>query len=199
MNFLAHIFLSGKDEELTLGNFFADSLKGKSYLKYPLGIQRGVVLHRAIDFYTDTHPTVRKSISRLFETYGHYSGIIVDILYDHFLAVHWKNYSTIPLDRFVSDFYDLLQRNYAILPKPVQQFMPYMIKDNWLLSYATIEGIGRILHQMNERTNRKSKMNFAVVELEKHYEEFEEEFLSFFEELQLFVTNKIKQSEDNSE
>src|SRR5690606_30635796 len=108
------LFRSGKDEELTLGNFFADSLKGKSYLKYPLGIQRGVVLHRAIDFYTDTHPTVRKSISRLFDTYGHYSGIIVDILYDHFLAVHWKNYSTIPLERFVSDFYDLLQRNYEI-------------------------------------------------------------------------------------
>ena len=71
MNFLAHIYLSGTDEELTLGNFFADSLKGKSYLKYPLGIQRGVVLHRAIDFYTDTHPTVRKSISRLFETCSH--------------------------------------------------------------------------------------------------------------------------------
>ena len=192
MNFLAHIYLSGTDEELTLGNFFADSLKGKSYLKYPLGIQRGVVLHRAIDFYTDTHPTVRKSISRLFETYGHYSGIIVDILYDHFLAVHWKEYSVVPLEIYIEDFYDLLQRNYTILPKPVQQFMPYMIRDNWLLSYATIEGIGRILYQMNERTNRKSRMNFAVVELEKHYPEFEEEFLSFFDELQLFAAKNTQ-------
>ncbi len=193
MNFLAHIYLSGEDKELTLGNFFADSLKGKSYLKYPRGIQRGVVLHRAIDFYTDTHPTVRKSISRLFDTYGHYSGIIVDILYDHYLAVHWVKYSQVPLENFIDDFYELLQENYTILPKPVQQFMPYMIRDNWLLSYATIEGIGKILYQMNERTNRKSKMNFAVVELEKHYSEFEAEFLSFFEELQLFV---IKKTED---
>ena len=192
MNFLAHIYLSGTDEELTLGNFFADSLKGKSYLKYPLGIQRGVVLHRAIDFYTDTHPTVRKSISRLFETYGHYSGIIVDIIYDHFLASHWEKFSHVALDLFVSDFYELLQSHYPVLPKPVQQFLPYMIKDNWLLSYATLEGIGRILYQMNERTKRRSKMNFAIVELEEHYEDFETEFLSFFEELQIFVQAKTE-------
>lgn len=195
MNFLAHIYLSGSDTELLLGNFFADSLKGKSYLKYPPGIQRGVVLHRAIDFYTDTHPTVRKSISRLFGTYGHYSGIIVDIIYDHFLASHWKSFSSVPLDLFVSDFYELLQENFSILPKPVQQFMPYMIKDNWLLSYASVEGIGKILYQMNERTNRKSNMNFATVELKEHYEEFETEFISFFEELRVFVLEKIENSE----
>lgn len=192
MNFLAHIYLSGADKELLLGNFIADSLKGRSYLKYPPGIQRGVVLHRAIDFYTDTHPTVRKSISRLFGTYGHYSGIIVDIVYDHFLASHWKEYSPVPLDLFVSDFYNLLQEHFSILPKTVQQFMPYMIKDNWLLSYASLDGIGRILYQMNERTKRKSNMNFAIVELEEHYEDFEAEFLSFFEELRIFVREKIE-------
>lgn len=192
MNFLAHIYLSGTDEELTIGNFIADSLKGKSYLKYPIGIQRGVVLHRAIDFYTDTHPTVRKSISRLFGTYGHYSGIIVDIIYDHFLASHWNKFSPIDLDIFVSDFYDLLQRYYPVLPKPIQLFLPYMIKDNWLLSYATMEGIGRILYQMNERTKRRSKMNFAIVELEENYEDFETEFFSFFEELQVFTKAKTE-------
>ena len=192
MNFLAHIYLSGTDKELIIGNFIADSLKGKSYLKYPVGIQRGVVLHRAIDFYTDTHPTVRKSISRLFGTYGHYSGIIVDIIYDHFLASHWEKFSHVALDLFVSDFYELLQSHYPVLPKPVQQFLPYMIKDNWLLSYATLEGIGRILYQMNERTKRRSKMNFAIVELEEHYEDFETEFLSFFEELRIFVQAKTE-------
>ena len=192
MNFLAHIYLSGTDKELITGNFIADSLKGKSYLKYPVGIQRGVVLHRAIDFYTDTHPTVRKSISRLFGTYGHYSGIIVDIIYDHFLASHWEKFSHVALDVFVSGFYELLQSHYPVLPKPVQQFLPYMIKDNWLLSYATLEGIGRILYQMNERTKRRSKMNFAIVELEEHYEDFETEFLSFFEELRIFVQAKTE-------
>ena len=76
MNFLAHIFLSGKDENLTIGNFIADSVKGKKYLKYPAGIQKGIILHRAIDSYTDTHPVVRKSTSRLFKTYSHYLSLI---------------------------------------------------------------------------------------------------------------------------
>lgn len=193
MNFLAHIYLSGKDEELIIGNFIADSVKGNKYLDYPEGIQKGIVLHRAIDYYTDTHPIVKQSTSRLFETYGHYNGVIVDILYDHFLAANWKRYSNVPLDEFVARFYDLLQDNLEILPKNVQQFLPYMISDNWLLSYATIKGIGKILHQMNERTKRVSKMNTAVIELEDHYEEFETEFTQFFEELELFAKTKIKE------
>lgn len=192
MNFLAHIYLSGKDEQLLLGNFIADSIKGKKYLKYPVGIRKGIILHRAIDFYTDTHPTVRKSTSRLFDAYGHYSGVIVDILYDHFLAANWQEYSDVPLEIFVADFYDLLQANYEILPKNIKQFLPYMIKDNWLVSYATVKGISRILYQMNERTKGRSKMNFAVIELEEHYTDFEAEFSAFFEELRLFTQNKIK-------
>ena len=69
--------------------------------------------------------------------------------------------------------------------------MPYMIADNWLLSYATVKGIGKILVKMNTRTNNKSKMNFAVLELEEYYEEFENEFTSFFEELRVFSNHKI--------
>lgn len=192
MNFLAHIFLSGKNEELIIGNFIADSVKGKAYQNYPEGIQRGIVLHRAIDFYTDTHPTVRKSITRLFSTYRHFSGVIVDILYDHYLAANWHRYSFIPLELFVSDFYQLLEQNYEILPPNIQGFYPYMKNENWLLNYATIPGISKILYQMNERTNRRSGMHLAVNELEEYYTEFETEFFSFFEELQLFVEEKKK-------
>ena len=191
MNFLAHIYLSGTDEELIIGNFIADSVKGRKYLEYPEGIQKGILLHRAIDSYTDTHPIVRQSTSRLFKNYGHYNGVIVDILYDHFLAANWERYSEAPLDIFVSNFYKLLQSNFLVLPKNIQQFLPYMIKDNWLQSYESIEGIGRILSQMNERTNRRSKMNLAIVELEDHYQKFGEEFTAFFQELQEYVAEKL--------
>ncbi|WP_424493716.1 ACP phosphodiesterase [Salinimicrobium sp. GXAS 041] len=193
MNFLAHIYLSGQDEELIIGNFIADSIKGKKYLEYPEGIQKGIILHRAIDYYTDTHPIVKKSTSRLFSKYSHYSSVIVDILYDHFLAHNWQEYSKVPLDVFVERFYALLKANIDVLPKNVQQFLPFMIRDNWLLSYASIEGIGRILQQMNERTNKISKMNFAVNELQMHYGDFEKEFRLFFEDLQIFATAKIKE------
>ncbi len=192
MNFLAHIYLSGTDQELKLGNFIADAVKGKKYQHFPLRIQQGIILHRAIDFYTDTHPIVKQSTARLFPKYGHYSGVIVDILYDHYLAANWSDYSDIPLDQYVSDFYNLLESHFDILPKRIQNFMPYMLQDNWLLSYATIPGIGKILYQMNHRTKNKSRMDLAVNELKEFYSEFENEFRAFFIQLQDFTLNKIK-------
>ncbi|MEX0290603.1 MAG: DUF479 domain-containing protein, partial [Flavobacteriaceae bacterium] len=93
MNFLAHIYLSFGDDEITIGNFIADSIRGKKYKHLPERVQKGVILHRAIDTFTDAHPTVRQSSKRLHENYSHYSRVIVDIFYDHFLAKNWKNYS----------------------------------------------------------------------------------------------------------
>ena len=193
MNFLAHIYLSGENEGVTIGNFIADGIKGKRYQKYPQSIQRGILLHRAIDSYTDSHPTVRQSTKRLHKNYGHYSGVIVDILYDHFLAKNWKDYHEVPLDIYVGDFYQILRNSYEVLPTRIRRMMPYMISDNWLLSYASIKGISRILDQMNVRTKGVSKMNFAVMELEKFYDEFEEEFTSFFAELITYSNNKLAQ------
>jgi acyl carrier protein phosphodiesterase len=193
MNFLAHIYLSGEDEAITIGNFIADGIKGKKYLKYPAEIQKGILLHRAIDSYTDQHPTVRKSTARLHKNYGHYSGVIVDILYDHYLAKNWKTYHAQPLDAYIQDFYKLLRSSYEILPSRIKKMMPYMISDNWLLNYATVPGISRILSQMNVRTRGISKMDLAVVELEEYYSEFENEFTSFFHELIAYSENKLKE------
>lgn len=193
MNFLAHIYLSGNDNELIIGNFIADGIKGKKYKKFSPGIQKGILLHREIDTFTDAHPIVRQSTKRLHKKYGHYSGIIVDILYDHFLAKNWTKYSDIPLDEFVENFYQLLRDSFEILPTRIQKMMPYMIADNWLLSYATVDGISKILYQMNYRTQNKSKMNLAVVELEEYYTEFETEFTAFFKELMAFTQQKLEE------
>ena len=197
MNFLAHIYLSGDDEGVTIGNFIADGIKGKKYLKFPPTIQKGILLHRAIDSYTDGHPTVKQSMSRLRANYGHYSGIIVDIVYDHYLARNWADYHPQPLPEYVDDFYELLRKNFEILPMRIQRMMPYMMADNWLVNYATLPGISTILNQMNRRTQMRTKrdagMNFAIVELEKYYGEFEEEFTSFFAELITYSENKLKE------
>ncbi len=191
MNYLAHIYLSGEDDQLKIGNFIADSIKGRKFLHYPEGIQKGIILHRAIDYYTDTHPVFRKSSQRLFPKYRHYSGVIVDILYDHFLAANWEKYYSVPLETYVDQFYQMLNAHFDILPKKVQRFLPVMIENNWLLNYATIEGIGKILYQMNMRTGNKSKMNFAVEDLQNHYQDFEKEFFEFFEELRDFTKRKL--------
>jgi acyl carrier protein phosphodiesterase len=192
MNFLAHIYLSGEDDLVTIGNFIADGIKGKKYLKFPEKIQQGILLHRGIDTYTDAHYMVRQSTKRLHKKYGHYSGVIVDILYDHYLAKNWHKYHDQALEEYVDDFYQLLHKNYEILPTRIQRMMPYMTSENWLLSYATIPGISKILQGMNVRTKGKSKMNFAVLELQEFYEEFEEEFTTFFEELIAYSNNKLE-------
>ncbi|MET7029065.1 acyl carrier protein phosphodiesterase [Sediminicola luteus] len=190
MNFLAHIYLSFGNDEITLGNFIADSIRGNRHKHLPVNVQKGIMLHRAIDTFTDAHPTVRKSTRRLHKNYSHYSGVIVDIFYDHFLAKNWQQYSETPLDIFVEQFYDLLEENYTILPDGVKRMMPYMISDNWIYNYSNLDGISRVLSGMNRRTKNKSKMNFAILDLETHYIDFEKEFSVFFEELITYSKQK---------
>lgn len=194
MNYLAHIYLSGNDKELTIGNFIADSVKGNILKKkLPQRVKDGIILHRKIDTFTDSHPIVYKSKHRLFDKYSHYSSVIVDILYDHFLAKNWQNYHSTKLNIYVENFYLLLKHNFEILPKPVQNFYPYMVSHNWLVSYAEIDGIERILKQMNKRINGKIRLDHSVVELKEHYTEFEEEFTEFFTELTEYVALEIKE------
>lgn len=193
MNFLAHIYLSGENDMVAIGNFMADGIHGKSYKKYPIDMQKGILLHREIDTFTDAHPIVRQSSKRLHKNYGHYSGVIIDILYDHFLAKNWENYSNISLKVYVEDFYTLLEDNFEILPFRVQKLLPFMMADNWLYNYSKIEGIQRVLDGMNRRTKNKSKMNEATKELKTYYTEFEEEFTQFFDELIAFSNQKLKE------
>ena len=183
MNFLAHIYLSGNNDLMKIGNFMADGIRGNDYLNYPIEIQKGVVLHRAIDTFTDAHPIWRKSKHRLHERYGHYSGVIIDILYDHFLAKNWNQYADEGLEEYVERFYDSLKTNYEILSPKTKNLMPYMIESNWLVSYATIAGIERILFQMDYRTKHRANMQNAIQELQEFYSEFEEEFTLFFKDL----------------
>lgn len=190
MNFLAHIYLSSDNELLTLGNFAGDGVRGKNYTHFPLAMQAGIQLHREIDTFTDAHPIVRQSTKRLHKNYGHYSGVIVDIFYDHFLAKNWNSYSQIPLADYINDFYNSLQKNIDLLPERFKTFTPMMIEGNWLLSYATTDGIQLVLDGMNRRTKGRSKMNEATKELKTHYEAFETDFTDFFKELIAFSNEK---------
>jgi acyl carrier protein phosphodiesterase len=193
MNFLAHIYLSGEDDFVKIGNFMADSIRGSQYLDYPNSLQKGILLHRHIDSFTDAHPIYRKSKHRLHEKYGHYSGVIMDIAYDHFLAKNWSKYSNEKLEDYATDFYQLMQDNYEILTERVKGMLPYMIGRNWLVSYATIAGLEMILFQMDYRTKHRAHMQEAIVEIQDFYAEFESEFFQFFEELVISCQQKLKE------
>jgi acyl carrier protein phosphodiesterase len=193
MNFLAHIYLSGDNDLLKIGNFMADSIRGNSYENYPEEIKKGILLHRSIDSFTDMHPVYRQSKHRLHEKYGHYSGVIMDIFYDHFLANNWSKYSNKNLEDYADEFYQLLRNNYDLLTDNIQKMMPYMIARNWLVSYASLSGLEMILFQMDHRTKHRVAMHESIVELKEFYSEFEAEFTQFFDELQQHCELKIKE------
>lgn len=173
----------------------ADSIRGHHYLDYTNDIRKGILLHRYIDTFTDAHPIYRKSKHRLHEKYGHYSGVIMDIVYDHFLAKNWSIYSDVTLDVYAEEFYQLLQENHSLLTEKTQKMIPYMLARNWLVSYASLEGLEMILFQMNHRTKHQVNMHEAIVEVKQFYTEFEEEFTLFFEELQNYCKEKLKELE----
>jgi acyl carrier protein phosphodiesterase len=188
MNFLAHAYLSGEDEKLLVGNFIADFVKGKTALdKFDPEVKKGIALHRAIDSFTDIHPTVSLSKNRLREKYRHYSAVIIDVFYDHFLAKNWEDYHFQPLELYASHVYRIIDEHHPMLPDTVKDFFPYMVRGNWLLNYSKVEGISRALTGMSRRTPYESKMDQAPDELVRFYAEFESEFRSFFPELQKHV------------
>lgn len=192
MNFLAHLFLSGENVEIKVGNFIGDFVKGRNLdERFGKEITRGISLHREIDWFTDRHPIVKLSKDRLRSKYRHYSGVIVDVFYDHFLAKNFNQYSKIVLPDFADECYGIIQNHDAILPEEVKYMMPYMINGNWLANYAKIEGIHRALSGMSRRTKFESRMDEASQDLKNSYPDFEAEFFSFFPELKQFADEWI--------
>lgn len=190
MNFLAHLYLSKSNKNILIGNFIADAVKGKKHNDYLKEIQIGILLHREIDNYTDNHIVTKISMNRLNPRYRHYKGVIIDILYDHFLAKNWHQYSAIPLEIFAKNTYDFLLENIEIFPPRAQHILPYMIEYNWLVSYASLEGIEKVLQGMNRRTKGISKMDLAIEDLKLNYNEFENDFNIFFKDLEQFTIEK---------
>ncbi len=193
MNFLAHLYLSGDDDATRVGNFIGDFVRGRDLAeKYGAGIARGVELHRAIDEFTDKHPVVKQSKNRLWPNYRHYSAVIVDLYYDHYLAAGWKNHSPVPLVQYAEDAYALMNRYDHILPEPFKMMLSYMSRSNWLVGYSYVEGIGRALTGMSRRTSFESRMEESVKDLRLHYAEFQKEFDTFFPELKEFSAEWLR-------
>lgn len=185
------MFLSGNDRGLLVGNFIADHVKGRRKEDYPDNIRRGIELHRAIDGYTDAHPIAGESRRRLYPVYGKYSGVIIDLYYDHFLAASFNDYAETELKEYASWVYRILLEEEEWLPEAVKQFLPFMIERNWLLNYSSVEGIGRTLSGLSRRVRFENKMHEAVHELQADYEAFQGEFKRFFPELITFATGRI--------
>ncbi|MCM0059889.1 MAG: ACP phosphodiesterase [Algoriphagus sp.] len=187
MNFLAHAYLSFGQEEILVGNFIADFVKGKELENYPKKNQIGIHLHRAIDSFTDSHPLVKEVHIHLRPQFGHYARVISDVFFDYFLAKNWKKYASLPLETYSKQVYQTLQSSPAQLPPSFLRMLYWMEQQNWLYAYRNLEGIQQALDGLTRRARFDSKMNEATQVLLEKEEEIEALFFVFFQDLETFA------------
>lgn len=191
MNYLAHLYLSGDDENVITGNFIGDYVKGKNYLKYPGKIREGIILHRQIDSFTDTHPRFREVKKLLRPEFGLFSGIITDLLYDHFLAVNWNDFATCTLREFTKKMHSVLLSHFFYLPARVQGFLPSLIKNRRLESYATKDGMVHTLKIMSRYTSLPENALDAMEIMEENFDFLHQNFEAFMDEMIEFVNEEF--------
>ena len=187
MNFLAHIYLSGENDDIKIGNFLGDFVKGRlnklTNTQFSDNIIKGLSLHREIDFFTDNHPIVRKSIDRLQPKYHKFSGIVIDMFYDHILAKNFHQYSLISLEDYANNFYDLLEKRKLEIPQPMERMVNSMVVRDWFVSYKSYAGIEWALTGISKRLSFESGIENAVEELRNDFKLYEAEFQLFFPEI----------------
>jgi acyl carrier protein phosphodiesterase len=187
MNYLAHLYLAEDNPESLLGNFLGDFVKGSTMDFYNEGIRCGIMLHRQVDAYTDSHPTVTTSKALISPLNRRYASIAIDIFYDHFLACQWQRYSRISLESFARKIYQILEDHRAILPTSLQKALPNIVARNVLLSYADLDGISRTLDRLSRRIRRENHLGDAIADLVANYDLLASHFHSFFPDLIDFV------------
>lgn len=191
MNYLAHIFLSGINEEILVGNFIGDYVKGKEYLNFPTDIRKGIIVHRRIDYYTDTHKIAIQSKQYIAGKYHKYAGVIIDIFYDHFLIKNWEKYCPTPLEDFKENLFDILMKYYQELPDRVKFFVPSFIQNDWIETYSSVDGIIMVLERLSMRSTLPDYSEYAREQLYKYYEQINSEFQTFFPELIRYIVNNF--------
>lgn len=196
MNFLAHTYLSPKNNLIMLGNLSGDFVKGRIMNDLNKDIVSGVRLHREIDTFTDSHEKF-KSAKRIISPYfNHYSGVIIDMFFDYFLAKKWNEQNPLQLKSHIDEVYKSGIENHLILPEKFQSVLPNMIKHDWLSMYSTHDGLKNILRQMTNRIDNKALLYEGVellieheIQLEYLFNEFWISITSVFE---TFPEKKIK-------
>ena len=143
-------------------------------------------MHRAIDRFTDSHPVVYQSKRRVQNITGRYASVVIDVFYDHFLARDWSHHHPVSLSVYARTVCTILANRLGEFPERSQRFYHYMVENNILESYRTVDGISYVLEQMAKRARFESRMELAGDELLRGYQHYESEFREFLPELQHF-------------
>jgi len=180
MNHLAHLFLAQPTAESLIGNLAGDFVKGVIGERFPPAIAEGIRHHRRVDAFTDAHPSVAAFRRVLIPDHGHYARVISDMFFDHFLAVDFERWGGEPLSAFLSRIYALIDPHVDQLPGRLRFVYPRMRDEEWLQSYATIEGIHLALTNMSYRLSRRPHLETATRHLIDSRAELQRRFDAFF-------------------
>jgi len=187
MNYLAHAYLSFQQPEVVVGNIISDYIKGKKQYDYPLSIQKGIRLHRAIDTFTDSHEAVRQAKQYLKPAVGLYSGAFIDIAFDHYLALDILSFSsTKDLAVFAESTYQILETNQAYFPEKFEKIFPYMKENNWLYNYQFRWGIEKSFANIARRAVYLSSAEDCFKLWEENYESIHQLYKTFFPALKAY-------------
>jgi acyl carrier protein phosphodiesterase len=187
MNFLAHLYLAERQPDALLGSLMGDFVKGPLEGRFSPELTRALAQHRKVDAFTDAHPIVRASRGRVAPARRRFAGILVDVFYDHFLALHWEDYADEPLEAFTREVYSLLRTREAILPERLRLIAPLMAQLDWLGSYRRVEAVHVALDRMGERLKRGNALLGAGEELTANYAGLQADFRAFFPEVVRFA------------
>jgi acyl carrier protein phosphodiesterase len=184
MNYLAHAFLADGDDEFLIGSFIGDFVKGRPAGRFSRRVIDGIIFHRKIDAYADSHPRTLASRQLFSPERRRYAGIVLDICNDHFLSKHWSSYSDRGLTEFIAHVYGTLQRHQSILPKRLKEVLPRMLEQNWLACYRSLSGVGITLERISRRLSSKGPhLREAADEVADHYDALEKNAVAFFRDL----------------
>jgi acyl carrier protein phosphodiesterase len=187
MNYLAHFFLASDQGNARLGGFLADFVRGDDKQRYSKEIQFEIHMHRLIDAYTDSHPVVLNAKKLVEEKKRRYMGIALDVFYDHKLAQNWNKYSAVSLAEFTQQTYRILQDNHTLLPKNIQEFVPFLIQEDWLTAYKDMQGFAKTIRRLSRRLSKGDMLVNCISDIEEQYAGFSVGFDEFFPELIEYV------------
>lgn len=187
MNHLAHLYLAGDDDESLIGNIAGDFVKGPLGDRFAPGIRGGILAHRRIDGFTDSHPSVSAFRRVLVPEHGHYARVIADVFFDHFLACRFDEYAGESLDDFLRRVFARLDANLHRLPGALGIVYPLMRDQGWLPSYRTLDGIHLTLTRISTRLSRRPQLQLATRHLVDSRDELESHFRAFLPDVVAFA------------
>lgn len=193
MNLLGHAFLSFGDEDVLCGNMMGDFVKGKKILdSYPESIKTGLLLHRKIDAFTDNHPAVLKAKNIFRPFYRLYSGPIIDVLFDHFLANDPKYFSSEKkLHHFTQNIFPALEKNRQFQPEPFQQMCWHLQSEEILYQYRTLKGIKTALKYLCQRMQYAADETNAIENTMRYYYELNQYYFDFMDSIVIYAKNEL--------